>query len=139
MTIREEIKRYNFYLAKIERLNLEIHEIEDQIVSLKSPTIDGLPRASGYSGSSIEEKIINNDERIQRKKSEIQKLKDIINLLDKLINTLKESNRKIIKDRFIDNLDIQTIADKGGKEYRTIQATIDNSLNEMQENYDKMY
>lgn len=137
MNIREEIKKYNFYIARIKKLELQIHEIENENYNLKSPTLDGLPRASGFGKSSLEERVIDNEDRITLIRQEIRKIYDIIHLLDSLINTLKESNRKIMKARFIDNQDIQKIADSECKEYKTIQATIDSSINIMQENFDK--
>lgn len=138
MNIREEIKKYNYYLAKIERLTMEIHELENQIINLKSPTIDGMPRAKGFSESKIEEKLIQNDEKITQKKQEIQRIRDILNILDALINTLKKDQRVIIKTRYVENADIQEIADGKYKEYRTIQKTIDVAINNMQESYDSM-
>lgn len=136
MEIRAEIKKYNFYLAKINRIRLEIHNLEAENYNLKSPTIDGLPRASGFTNTG-EAKIVNNLEKIEKKQQEIIQIQDILNLLGSLINTLKESNRKIIKLRYIDNWDIQKIADQECKEYKTIQKMIDSSINIMQTNLDK--
>lgn len=137
MIIRDEIKKYNIYIARINRLTMEIHNLEDQNYSLKSPIIDGMPKPKNFSNSKIEEKVINNIEKINKKRQEIQRVKDIINLLDSLINTLKELNRQVIKARYIENSDIQSIADKKKKDYKTIQGIIDNSINIMQENYEK--
>lgn len=137
MIIREEIKNYNVYLARINRLTLEIHDLEVQNYNLKSPVIDGMPRATNFSKSIIEEKTVNNLEKITLKRQEIQRLRDILNLLGALINTLKELNRKVIRSRYIENQDIQRIADENFKDYKTIQGIIDNSINIMQENYEK--
>lgn len=138
MEVRLEIKKYNFYLAKINKIRREIHVIENENYNLKSPTIDGLPRASGFSKSMIEEKIINNMDKIEKKTQEIREYQDILNILGGLINTLKESNRKIIKQRYINNQDIKDIAREEYKDYKTIQRIIDNSINTMQINLDKM-
>lgn len=137
MIIRDEIKKYNYYLAKINKITMEIHDLEIQTCNLKSPVIDGMPRTNSFSKSVIEEKIINNLEKITHKQQEIQKIRDILNILGALLNTLKETNRKIMKARYFENKDIQAIANIESKEYKTIQAIIDNSINIMQENYDK--
>lgn len=136
MNVREELSKYNYYLAKISKIEMDINILRNEI-NLKSPVIDGLPRASG-SVNSNEEKIIRNIETINYKESLIQENKDKLKLIDNLIKTLKENQQKIIKARFIENLDIKTIADNECKEYRTVQANIDTAINIMQENLDRI-
>lgn len=138
MIIKDEIQKYNLYYAKISKLEMEIHALENETLNLKSPTIDGLPRASGFSTSTLEERVVNNLEKITEKKFRIQEIKDILDLLTKLIKTLREYQQQIIKARFIENIDINIIAEREHKEYRTIQANIDSAINEMQKNYDKI-
>jgi DNA polymerase elongation subunit (family B) len=138
MDIKEELQKYNLYYAKISKIEMEIHTLESETLNLKSPTLDGLPRAIGFSNSTMEEKIVKKLGKISEKKFKIQVLKDKIDLLNKLIKTLKEYQQRIIKARFIDNIDMNIIAEKEKKEYRTIQANIDSAINEMQKNYDKI-
>ena len=138
MIIREELSKYNYYLAKISKIELDINVLRNENINLKSPVIDGLPRASGFNGSIMEEKIVKNLEKIEYKEGQVREVKDKLNLLDKLIKTLKENQQKIIKARFIDNLDVTTIANIELKEYRTIQKTIDISINIMQDNFNKL-
>ena len=138
MTIREELSKYNVYKAKISKIEMDINILRNENMNLKSPVIDGLPRASGFNGSTMEEKIVKNLEKIEYKEGQIREVKDKLNLLDNLIKTLKENQQKIIKARYIENLDITTIADIECKEYRTIQTIIDISINIMQENFNKI-
>lgn len=138
MIIKEELQKYNLYFAKISKVEMEIHALENDMINLKSPTIDGLPRATGFSQSTLEGKIVKNLERIADKKFKIQEIKDKIDLINKLIKTLKDYQQQVIRARYIDNIDINYIAEKEHKEYRTIQANIDSAINEMQKNYDKI-
>lgn len=138
MIIKEELQKYNLYFAKISKVEMEIHALENDMINLKSPMIDGLPRATGFSQSTLEGKIVKNLERIADKKFKIQEIKDKIDLINKLIKTLKDYQQQIIRARFIDNIDMNIIADREHKEYRTIQANIDSAINEMQKNYDKI-
>lgn len=136
MIIREELSKYNYYLAKISKIEMDINILRNEN-NLKSPVIDGLPRATGFTNT-MEEKVIANLEQISYKESVIQGIRDKIDLLDKLIRTLKENQQRIIKARYIENQDINKIAEIECREYRTIQANIDTAINEMQKNYEKI-
>ena len=137
MNVQEVLENYNTYKARISITESEIQELENEIVDIKSANLDGMPKAKGYVESSIENQVIERQDKISDKKRYIKSLELKIKVVENLVKTLKKYNQDIIALRFYSMNSIEEIAVKMNKTYGGITKTIKNSISKMQREYNK--
>ena len=137
MNVQEVLENYNTYKARISIMEAEIQELENEIIGIKSSSLDGMPKAKGYVQSNIENQVIEREDRISEKKRNIKNLQLKIKVVEDLVKTLKKYNQDIIELRFYSMNSIEEIAVKMNKTYGGITKTIKNSISKMQREYNK--
>ncbi len=137
MNVQEVLENYNTYKARISIMEAEIQELENEIIDIKSSSLDGMPKAKGYVQSNIENQVIEREDKISEKKRNIKKLQLKIKVVEDLVKTLKKYNQDIIELRFYSMNSIEEIAVKMNKTYGGITKTIKNSISKMQREYNK--
>ena len=96
MNIKRALENYNNYNVRIAVIEIELFRLKQEEASLKSAKLDGMPRATGFTESSIENEIINKLTRIEELETERQQLNLEISIIDKLILTLKKNTQDIV-------------------------------------------
>ena len=139
MNVQEVLENYNTYKARISITESEIQELENEIVDIKSANLDGMPKAKGYVESSIENQVIERQDKISDKKRYIKSLELKIKVVENLVKILKKYNQDVIEMRYYQKMSIEEIAAKKDKEYGAIQKTIERSIAKMQREYNKYY
>ena len=137
MKIQEALESYNVYKARISMVEAEIKELEDEIIEVKSASLDGMPKAKGFVESSLENQVIEKEEKIEKKKKYKEKLEQIIKITEDLVKTLKKYNQDIIEMRFYAMMSIEEIAVKKDKTYGAVKKAIDRSIRILQREYDR--
>ena len=137
MNVQEVLENYNTYKARISIMEAEIQELENEIIDIKSSSLDGMPKAKGYVQSNIENQVIEREDKISEKKRNIKNLQLKIKVVEELVKTLKKYNQDIIEMRFYQKLSIEEIAVKKNKTYGAITTTIKKSISKMQREYNK--
>ena len=85
--------------------------------------------------SNIENKVIDNTDKINKLKKEIEELKAKIDMVDTYINTLKSNNRKVIIKYFIEKEEIKKIADDINRTEKTVTRKLSNSIKYLEKMY----
>lgn len=137
MNIQEVLENYNTYKFKISMVEAEIQDLNDEIVDIKSANLYGMPKAKGYVQSSIENQIIEKQEKIEQRERFIKKLKQKLKIVEDLVKTLKKYNQDVIDMRYYQKISIEEIAVKKSKTYGAITTTLKNSITKMQREYNK--
>lgn len=137
MNVQEVLENYNTYKARISIMEAEIEELQNEIIDIKGSNLDGMPKAKGFVQSSIENQIIEREDKISDKQRNIKKLQLKIKIVEDLVKTLKKYNQDIIELRFYSMISIEEIATKKDRMYSSIQKTIDRSVKIMQREYNK--
>lgn len=137
MNVQEVLENYNTYKARISIMEAEIQELENEIIDIKSSSLDGMPKAKDYVQSNIENQVIEREDKISEKKRNIKNLQLKIKVVEDLVKTLKKYNQDIIELRFYSMNSIEEIAVKMNKTYGGITKTIKNSISKMQREYNK--
>lgn len=137
MNIQEVLENYNTYKFKISMVEAEIQDLNDEIVDIKSANLDGMPKAKGYVQSSIENQIIEKQEKIEQRERFIKKLKQKLKIVEDLVKTLKKYNQDIIEMRYYQMISIEEIAVKKERTRGAISKMIDKSIGKMQREYNK--
>ena len=137
MNVQEVLENYNTYKARISITESEIQELENEIVDIKSANLDGMPKAKGYVESSVENQVIERQDKISDKRRYIKSLELKIKVVENLVKTLKKYNQDIIELRFYSMISIEEIATKKDRGYGAIQKTIERSIAKMQREYNK--
>ena len=139
MEVKEVLDNYNNYIARIAILKKQIYELEERRYSLQSANLDGMPKPKGYTTSRLEEKVVNIQDKIDKKNNDIKELEINLNVVKTLIKTLRRYNQELIEWRYIDRMTIEEIANKKDRPYDSIQKTITISIGKMQKEYDRNY
>lgn len=137
MNIQEVLENYNTYKFKISMVEEEIQDLNDEIVDIKSANLDGMPKAKVYVQSSIENQIIEKQEKIEQRERFIKRLKQKLKIVEDLVKTLKKYNQDVIDMRYYQKISIEEIAVKKSKTYGAITTTLKNSITKMQREYNK--
>lgn len=137
MKVQEVLENYNSLKASITIVEGEIQELENEVLDAKSSNLDGMPKAKGFTSSSIENYIAEKQEKINNKKWYITKTEIKLKIVEDLVKTLKKYNQDIIDMRFYQMMSIEEIATKKNRGYGAIQKTIDRSIRIMQKEYNK--
>ena len=137
MNIQEVLENYNTYKFKISMVEAEIQDLNDEIVDIKSANLDGMPKAKGYVQSSIENQIIEKQDKIEQRERFIKRLKQKLKIVEDLVKTLKKYNQDVIDMRYYQKISIEEIAVKKSKTYGAITTTLKNSITKMQREYNK--
>ena len=137
MNIQETLENYNSMKARISILQAEIEKINNEIIDLQGMQLDGLPKATGFVESSLENQVIKKQERIENKERIIKELKFKIDIVEKLVKTLKKTNQDIIEMRYYMKMSIEQIATQKDRTYNTIAKIIQKSITKMQKEYDQ--
>lgn len=138
MNIQEVLENYNSIKAKICVLQKDIERINDEVAEIQGVQLDGMPKAKGFVESGLEKQVYAKLQRVEEKEKNIKDLKFKIEIIESLIRTLKKINQDIIKMRYFDKMSIEQIATQKEREYRTINKTIQKSIEKMQREYNKM-
>lgn len=137
MNVQEVLENYNTYKARISITESEIQELEIEIIDIKSANLDGMPKAKGYVESSIENQVIERQDKISDKKRYIKSLELKIKVVENLVKILKKYNQDVIEMRYYQKMSIEEIAVNKNKTYGAITTTIKNSIAKMQREYNK--
>ena len=137
MNVQEVLENYNTYKARISIMEAEIQELENEIIDIKSSSLDGMPKATGFTESSLENQIIEKLTKMEELETEKQQLNLEISIIDKLILTLKKNTQDIVNMRYKEKVTIEYIADKKGRTYRAITSILGKAIADMQEAYNK--
>ncbi len=137
MKVQEVLENYNSLKASITIAEGEIQELENEVLDCKSSSLDGMPKAKGFTGSNIENYIAEKQEKIEKKQRYINNLQYKIKIVEDLVKTLKKYNQDIIDMRYYQMISIEEIATKKDRGYGAIQKTIDRSIRIMQKEYNK--
>lgn len=137
MKVQEVLENYNSLKASITIVKGEIQKLENEVLDAKSSNLDGMPKAKGFTSSSIENYIAEKQEKINNKKWYITKTEIKLKIVEDLVKTLKKYNQDIIDMRFYQMMSIEEIATKKNRGYGAIQKTIDRSIRIMQKEYNK--
>lgn len=137
MKIQEVLENYNSLKASITIAEGEIQELKNEVKDIKTSQPDGMPKAKGFTESSIENAIVEKEEKIVRKQRYINSMNYKIGIVDSLVKTLKKHNQEIIEMKYFQMMSIEEIATKKERSYRTLQKTITKSIKFMQKEYEK--
>lgn len=137
MKVQEVLENYNSLKASITIIEGEIQELENEVLDCKSSNLDGMPKAKGFTSSSIEIYIAEKQEKIDKKRRYIERTETKLKIVEALVKTLKKYNQDVIEMRYYQKVSIEEIATKKGREYGAIQKTIDRSIKFMQKEYNK--
>lgn len=137
MNIQEELENYNSRKASIRIAKSEIRKLKNKIVDYKGANLDGMPKPQGFVSSSVENFVINKQEKIEELQKDIDENEDIIEIIENLVNTLKKYNQDIISMRYYQKMSIEEISVVKSKTYGAIKNTIEKSVDIMQKEYDK--
>lgn len=137
MDIKGALENYNNYCVRIAVINKQLFKLKQEEVSLKSANLDGMPKATGFTESSLENQIIEKLTKMEELETEKQQLNLEISIIDKLILTLKKNTQDIVNMRYKEKVTIEYIADKKGRTYRAITSILGKAINDMQEAYNK--
>lgn len=137
MNIQEELENYNSRKASIRIAKSEIRKLKNKIVDYKGANLDGMPKPQGFVSSSVENFVINKQEKIEELQKDIDENEDIIEIIENLVNTLKKYNQDIISMRYYQKMSIEEISVAKSKTYGAIKNTIEKSVDIMQKEYDK--
>ena len=137
MKIQEVLENYNSLKASITITEGEIQELKNEVLDCRSANLDGMPKAKGYVQSSIENQIIEKQEKIEQRERFIKKLKQKLKIVEDLVKTLKKYNQDVIDMRYYQKIRIEEIAVKKSKTYGAITTTLKNSITKMQREYNK--
>lgn len=137
MKVQEVLENYNSLKASITIVEGEIQDLEDEVLDCKSSNLDGMPKAKGFTSSSIENYIAEKQEKIDKKKRYIEKTKTKLKIVEDLVKTLKKYNQDIIEMKYYQMMSIEEIATKKDRLYNSVQKTIDRSIKIMQREYNK--
>lgn len=138
MNIEELLENYNMNKVNIEIAKKSIEDLEDDLVSIRTSKIDGMPKAKGFSTSNIEMQIINIEEKKNKIKKYKKKLEYEISIVDNLLNILKKRYRDIIEMRFFERKDIEEISVIKNRNRDTINKNISKSISILQNEYNKI-
>jgi DNA-directed RNA polymerase specialized sigma24 family protein len=137
MKVQEVLENYNSLKASISIVEGEIQELENEVLDCKSANMDGMPKAKGFTSSSIENYIAEKQEKIEKKQRYIERTKTKLKIVENLVKTLKRYNQDIIEMKYYQMVSIEEIATKKDRGYGAIQKTIDRSIKMMQKEYNK--
>lgn len=137
MKIQEVLENYNSLKASITITEGEIQELKNEVLDCRSANLDGMPKAKGYVQSSIENQIIEKQEKIEQRERFIKRLKQKLKIVEDLVKTLKKYNQDVIDMRYYQKISIEEIAVKKSKTYGAITTTLKNSITKMQREYNK--
>lgn len=137
MNVQEVLENYNSLKASIKIAKSEIRKLENEILECKSANLDGLPKPQGFASSSIENFVVDKQEKIEEKKRYIDETAENIEIIDALVKTLKRYNQEVIDMRYYKKMSIEEIAKIKNKTYDAIKITIKNSIEKMQREYNK--
>lgn len=137
MKVQEVLENYNSLKASITIVEGEIQELENEVLDAKSANLDGMPKAKGFVESSLENQVVEKEEKIEKKKKYKEKLEQIIKITEDLVKTLKKYNQDIIEMRFYAMMSIEEIAVKKDKTYGAVKKAIDRSIRILQREYDR--
>lgn len=137
MEVRKILEEYNSLKVSITIAENKIFELENEILECKSANLDGMPKPTGFTSSNIENFIISKEEKIEEKKKYIEETKNKLKIVEDLVKILKNYNQEIISMRYYQKMSIEKISNIKDKSYVAIQKTIDNSIQQMQNFYDK--
>lgn len=137
MKVQEVLENYNSLKASITIVEGEIQDLENEVLDCKSSNLDGMPKAKGFTSSSIENYIAEKQEKIEKKKRYIKGTETKLKIVEDLVKTLKKYNQDIIDMRYYQMMSIEEIATKKDRGYGAIQKTIDRSIKIMQKEYNK--
>lgn len=137
MNIQEVLENYNIYKARISIAEGEVVDLKNEIKDIKAVQLDGMPKAKNLVTSNVENAIVEKEEKVEKKQRYINELKFKITIVENLVKTLKKYNQDIIEMRFYNMMNIEEIAVRKDRSYRTIQETIRQSINKMQREFDK--
>ena len=104
--MKELLENYNDFLAEIKTKNHSIKklELEEVTISGSNFQVNGDLRPKGYMTSNLENKVIDNADKINKLRKEIEELQAKIEMIDSLINnTLDDLERKVITLIFKNN------------------------------------
>lgn len=113
--MEERLKEYNGKKAEIKRLKYENKKLEREEYGISGGVLEitGI-KPKGYMQSSLEKKIINNQDKIAENNKRIEELEAEIEYIDTALNTLKPTDKRIIELRYKVGLEIKSImADTG--------------------------
>jgi len=137
MKVQEVLENYNVYKVRISITEAEIEEIKNKVIDIKSANLDGMPKPQGFVESSIENQIIERQEKIEKKQRYINDLQFKIKIVEDLVKTLKKYNQDIIELRYYSKITIEEIATRKNKTYGAITKTIEKSIAKMQREYNR--
>lgn len=137
INVQEVLENYNTYKARISITEAEIEELENEIVDIRSASLDGMPKAKGFVESNIENQVIERQSKIGNKQRYIKNLRLKIKVIEDLVKTLKKYNQDIIEMRYYQMISIEEIAVKKERTRGAISKMIDKSIGKMQREYNK--
>ena len=137
INVQEVLENYNTYKARISITEAEIEELENEIVDIRSASLDGMPKAKGFVESNIENQVIERKSKIGDKQRYIKNLRLKIKVIEDLVKTLKKYNQDIIEMRYYQMISIEEIAVKKERTRGAISKMIDKSIGKMQREYNK--
>lgn len=137
MKVQEVLENYNVYKVRISITEAEIEEIKNEVIDIKSANLDGMPKPQEFVESSIENQIIERQEKIEKKQRYINDLQFKIKIVEDLVKTLKKYNQDIIELRYYSKITIEEIATRKNKTYGAITKTIEKSIAKMQREYNR--
>ena len=137
MKVQEILENYNIYKTRITMAKVEIEELKNEILDIKSSNLDGMQKTKGYVESNIDNFIAEKQEKINKKQRYLSTLQFKIRIVEDLVKILKKYNQDVIEMRYYAMMSIEEIATKKERSYWSIQKTINNSLEKMQEEYEQ--
>lgn len=131
--MKELLENYNDFLAEIKTKNHSIKklELEEVTISGSNFQVNGDLRPKGYMTSNLENKVIDNADKINKLKKEIEELQAKIEMIDSLLDTLNSFNKRLLELRFKRNLSLESIAGDCGRSVKSIQRTLKNCISKL--------
>ena len=137
--MREELEKYNDYLADIKRIERDIVKLRKEEISLNGSNfaVNGDIRPKGYMTSNIENKVINNADKIEKLKIDKSELEAKINYIDSLLNTLKYDERNLLRMYYIEKKNMSIIQSVYKREADSIHKSITTYINKLDKKFKK--
>lgn len=131
--MKKRLEKYNENICEINSLKRKIVKLKNEEAqpSFSKLDITGI-KAKGFNGNPIENKAINNADKIASCEKRIEELEAEIKVIDSAIKILKSRDQKVIKDYFINKKSAIEIGKEIDREEKTVYVIIKNSIKKME-------
>lgn len=131
--MEERLQSYNKIKAEIKRLEYEIKKLENEEYGVGSSNLEitGI-KPKGYMQSGAENKLVNNQDKINMYKRQIEELEAEIEYIDAQLKLLNSIEAQVIRLKYFENQSLNVISENVERDESTIIRIINRAIVKMQ-------